>query len=804
MEDWFESRPTEASLVVGSIVIFLASVRAFCPTMIIFLMMSPVPAIASVSMMFLEKMSKTMFWLNPPDACCAEVKCAIILIPILWASAIFAFFLAGLGLALSFGAAMILLFLSGDIFLRVILAALASLAAIPSVVTLAATVVISATTSFLTLLLLFLAFAVRMVSAALQSTLAVCALAIQLLSAVLLLPVWMWWGVTLCHGATEARTSVGADALWSVQWRSTLAALMLAVVSPVAEVLAVLGTWHVWLPGLTLSLTTAFAPLVADCVALPVLVLVLVVFGFIGGHSITFSSVWGSEDDEFSIYCLTYVQQVWRRSVLALLLYAKMALTDRPQAAAIQLYWAGHTAWQLARPAWIWDRTRHRLLHHVIFPTWFVLAHAAVPGVVRFAAALVVAPLRCFLGEETRAQLLSVAGAGKATLGGVASRWLGVGEGGGAARAAESACNSALIVPDWCREVLAVGHARSRAWSRWFVIFGAPVSYVHGRYDVCLLMEEAMNLSWLLLRCFPAFLRCLSDEIGFAGVSLSCNSWSYVDVGDNVNKVSALMYWPSALFSAGVGLQLPSLNESTDPLVQDIVADTHENEGISFAHQGVRALHDTAALSRTTLVDPLLGPVDVIDPRIGVETLSGTPESVPALRIPATCPVCFGDVVPLGSANGNIFEWVHGDHGLCRQCLLGSANSALVSNTLPFRCPVCTDAAAAPEVPRRVLERSLPADVLLRIDRASCRAAGLRLVECPECRMPLEALEAPPALSLWCSESTSRVVMCPVRTCRTRFCMDCGQLAHPGRRCAHLDEAATQAALAAGEGTPCP
>lgn len=162
----------------------------------------------------------------------------------------------------------------------------------------------------------------------------------------------------------------------------------------------------------------------------------------------------------------------------------------------------------------------------------------------------------------------------------------------------------------------------------------------------------------------------------------------------------------------------------------------------------------------------------------------------------SVCPICIEEAVLLQ---------IHGDHSACRTCLQTESRSAIRDggpDRLPVRCPLCRGAApdaAVAELPNRLLQQLLAPTELQQHDMAVARAAGVALVRCPACTVPMEA-PAPVAAAAAAggaagSAAAAQRVRCTNRECGHAFCLSCLQLPHPGRSCATAGAAAASAAI---------
>jgi hypothetical protein len=686
------------------------------------------------------------------------------------------------------------------------------------------------------------------------------------------------WAVWTCRRSSaaaadapaHAHAALGAEALLAVQLRGSLAAAVMAVGAPVSEVIAVTSAWHVWLPAVTQSLCSLLVPLLTDVLSLPPLIGAQGVVGLLGGHSFVFATACacvqgdsGADEREGSDIFLGF-PTAWLASLVAPYMYARLALVDRAQAAAVQCFWAAHTAWRMASPAWEPERLQYRLLHQVLAPAGRTLWDAALPLTGRLIVAAAVAPLRllpqCGGGGLSG---YSASAAMQRTLSGVASAWLALPEGRLAARAADAALARDAAVAAWSRELLATGHHRERTWRRWWSAMLWPRSYLRGRSNVGMLLEESVSLAGLHSRCASLPMRLLPEL-----ATCKCNHRSRVGRGGRVYGETTGFYgaaedvpllggggtpgaaealildaewaapefpWPDALFVQGYGFR-----RHVSALVEhDVGADRgaaghvlregDEAEWEQLQRPYSRRRADVPIATATVFVPAAAATPAAHHPAaVALAAPSNHAREWPphGTRLPPPpdeCSVCLSG--PESFVGGNGFKWLHGEHFMCTQCLVGAAQAATADGTarrLPFRCPLCVDAAggdadttaATPLVARPLLEQLLAPEALLRLDRAECHLAGLRLVYCPSCREPLEAVDLPVALNFRGTANTAQTVTCPVRTCRTRFCMSCERLAHPGRRCAHV-EAEARSSAAAGDtaawaqaaahgDTPCP
>jgi hypothetical protein len=156
---------------------------------------------------------------------------------------------------------------------------------------------------------------------------------------------------------------------------------------------------------------------------------------------------------------------------------------------------------------------------------------------------------------------------------------------------------------------------------------------------------------------------------------------------------------------------------------------------------------------------------------------------------------------------------LHDGHGACRECLVNHVNACVDEGSgdrIPVPCPVCDDVETTVRLLSEDLRPHLPADVMRRLLKTEFRLAGLTLVHCPACN---EAMEMPAVPQVRISRG-SLAVRCASRQCGQRFCLDCEQPWHSGRRCAAIEaaEAARQqeeaqtrrALIAEGSFTRCP
>jgi hypothetical protein len=322
----------------------------------------------------------------------------------------------------------------------------------------------------------------------------------------------------------------------------------------------------------------------------------------------------------------------------------------------------------------------------------------------------------------------------------------------------------------WCAELLAVGRDERRPTSRWWRLYLWPTSFVAGRREAHVMLQQALELCSLLVRAAAARVR---------------GGWG--EAGDEIVQD---LPWPEALFVAAYDIDVPPLEQDDEgqtdgaatpgsptptptptppPLYPRRTASSLFGSGRGRWGRIFRGLSGSGTGGGAA--DPLLPQRTASAQHVPVSP-PGAPHTV------AECAVC-GDEPAAAQ--------LHEGHACCALCLTAHVSAALEEGRpMPVACPLCTPDAqpgGAVRIAAESLRAFLPPVVMQRLLRAELRSAGITLVNCPACG---EALEVPAVRLLPIvgrAAPPRRTVRCPARACGQRFCLDCERPPHDGRPC---------------------
>lgn len=712
---------------------------------------------------------------------------------------------SALGVVTASLAALVFLWLLGDLLLRVGLAAASAAAALFGVIVLTFAVFVSIIFVAVTLATLCTAVAVRILATALQASVAAIAFICNCIAWLTLAPAFALRYPIAATGVdqVEART-----VLLRLLLSSTAASGMLTLFALPVEAVAVAGAWHVWLPLGFLSVSVGLVAPIVDTCAVVGSTLALAVAGAVGGHLVVFRAIVArcfvpDDMDDIEVYQLAFArfQGMWAVTLRALWQVAR----DRAGFMAVTMVWTAHVSVAVATTGALHERTRHRLLLHALLPSVHLLqAGLQFSGLLigvgltwplrRYAPSLLEAnaATRSLARLTLQHALRSLYNAGQAWKG---AQQVAEPE---AAVPVTAALDGVVTVPveptvqlelpaaapeapqEWYREVLATGKHPLRPRNAWWKLYLWPVSHIRGRVQARQLLVEASDLSYVLVRAHLRYLEGVREVL----------------TGGNAPADYVAQFpWPEVLFVTAYDAEFQPLDGG------GTAAGGAVSAGPAFPVPSAPVLGwllPVLAIQRTDSAGsqneraPLLRSTNRVPSRQPSAVPAGDDEQADDGSL-GICPIDMSEPaeVPL-----------HEGHAACRECVVGHATACADDGSgarIPVPCPVCVGGADAVRIPAEALRPYLPVELLRRLLKAEFRLAGLTLVHCPHCG---EALDMPavPQARLGAS-GAGLSVRCAAPACRQRFCLDCERAWHPGRRCRWREEEAEATAAAATAAT---